>query len=101
MQGFGPLLNNCRSRGLPLRIVALSYFQAPRSTRPLNLQTLPRFRLDDFELGVPGPDLFLEPLAGVFFAVAEQDGARFDLANEVEQFIAVGVGGEVEAFQFA
>ena len=39
--------------------------------------------------------------ARILLAVAEQDHARLDLADEVQQVVAVGVGGEIEVLHFA
>ena len=43
-----------------------------------------------------GVDLLREPGAGVGIAVAEQDDARRDLADEIERLAAIGVGGEIK-----
>src|SRR2546423_5500146 len=67
----------------------------------LHFHTLPRSGLDDFDLRVAGADLLLEPVARVFLAVAEEHGARRDLSDESEQFLTVGMGGEVEVLHFA
>ena len=40
-------------------------------------------------------------LREILLAVAEQDDARLDLADEVQQVVAVGVGGEVEVLHLA
>src|SRR5438552_17459026 len=66
----------------------------------LNLQAFPRLGLDDFDFGVAGANLFLEPVSGIRFAVAQEHGAGRDLSDEAEQFIAIGVGGEVEIQYF-
>src|SRR5205085_5400045 len=48
---------------------------------------------------MPRPDLFLEPGAGFRLAVAEHHHARVYSPNEIEQFIAIGVSGQIEIFQ--
>src|ERR1044071_10082912 len=48
-----------------------------------------------------GADLLFEPATGFLFAVAEEDGAGGDLADEMKEFIAGGGGGEVEVLDFA
>src|SRR5205823_13475712 len=65
------------------------------------LPIFPRPRLDDFDFRVAGADLLLEPIARVFLAVAEEHGARRDLSDEIEQFLTVGMGSEVEVLHFA
>src|SRR6185503_3349709 len=67
---------------------------------PSYYRTLPRLGLDDFNLRVPGPDLLLEPVAGFCFAMAQEHCAGRDLADEIEQFVAIGVGGQVEVLHF-
>src|SRR5438128_11510422 len=62
----------------------------------LNYRALPRLGLDDFNLRMTCPDLLLEPVAGFGFAVAQEHRAGRDLAYEIEQFAAIGVGGQVE-----
>src|ERR1700690_2343576 len=41
-------------------------------------------------------DLFLEPIPGAFFAVAEQNGARIDLADQIQEFVSIGMSGQIE-----
>src|SRR5213596_971391 len=73
----------------------------PAGWKPaLHGRTLPRFGLDDFNFRVPGPDLLLEPVAGFCFAMAQEHCAGRDLANEIKQFVAIGVGGQVEVLHF-
>src|SRR6266849_3254156 len=73
----------------------------PAGWKPaLHYRTLPRLGLDDFNLRVPGPDLLLAPVAGFCFAMAQEHCAGRDLANEIEQFVAIGVGGQVEVLHF-
>src|SRR5206468_10562841 len=60
-----------------------------------------RLRLDDFDLRVARADLLFEPLAGLRLAMAEQYGARGDLIHEVEKFVPIGMGGEIEVLHFA
>ena len=48
-----------------------------------------------------GADLFLEPLAGLIAAVAEQNDAGLNLPHEIEQLLAVGVRGQIEIIQLA
>ncbi len=57
--------------------------------------------LDDADFGVAGVDLCFEPESGIVAAVAEDDGVGGDFADEVEEFITVGVGGEVELLEVA
>ena len=66
----------------------------------LHLDAFAGFGLDDFDLGPAGADLLLEPLARIVVAMAEEDGVGRNLADEVQQFITVGVGGEVESPPF-
>src|SRR5438552_3303370 len=61
-----------------------------------NFYTLSGFRLDDFDFGMAGAYLVLEPLLGFFFPVTQQDRAWFHLSYKVEQFVAVGVSGEIK-----
>lgn len=46
-------------------------------------------------------ELGAEPGAGIVFAVAEHHGSGLDGSDELEQFFAVGVGGEVKFQHFA
>ena len=72
-----------------------------RAGKPaLHYRALPRLGLDDFDLRMAGADLLLEPVAGFGFAVAQEHGAGRDLADEIEQFAAIGVGGQVEVLHF-
>ena len=71
----------------------------PETGAASNLDLLARLGLDDFDLRMPGADLILEPLPGILVAVAEQHRSRGDFTDEIEQFIAVGVRGQVEILQ--
>src|SRR2546425_530847 len=66
----------------------------------LHYRALPRLGLDDFDLRMAGADLLLEPVAGFGFAVAQEHGAGRNLADEIEQFATIGVGGQVEVLHF-
>src|SRR5262245_22051427 len=46
-------------------------------------------------------DSLLEPLPRLRFSMAEQHRARGDLADEIEQFVAIRVRGEIEILHFA
>src|SRR6185436_460869 len=48
-----------------------------------------------------GADLVFKPVARIFVAVTEEDGAGRNLADEIKQVVAVGVGGEVVVLHFA
>jgi hypothetical protein len=67
----------------------------------LHFDDFSRFGLEDFDLGIPGVDFLLKPLARVFIAVAQEDSVRGNLADEIQKFVAVGVGGEVELLKLA
>src|SRR5207302_8369894 len=67
----------------------------------LHFHALPRPGLDDFDFRVAGADLLLEPIARVLLAVAEEHGARRDLSDEIQQFLTIGMGSEVEVLHFA
>src|SRR6266542_1836802 len=78
-----------------------SHYHLVRTEKPaLHYRALPRLGLDDFNLRVAGPDLLFEPVAGFCFAMAQEHCAGRDLANEIEQFVAIGVGGQVEVLHF-
>src|SRR5206468_2839151 len=47
-----------------------------------------------------GAHLLREPVAGFGFAVAQEHGAGPDLADEIEQFAAIGGGGQVGVLHF-
>src|SRR5580765_3758004 len=66
----------------------------------LYFHTFPRLRLDNFDFWMPGSDLLLEPLAGILVPVPEQNRPGIHLADEIEEFTAIGVGGEIKALQF-
>src|ERR671931_2603566 len=84
--------HNCNwARGGPGRV------SRPRHS---DLQTFPRLGLEDLEFRVAGADLLLEPVARAFFAVAQQNRARGDLADELEQLLTVGMGGQIEVLHF-
>src|SRR5439155_2696714 len=78
-----------------------SPYHVVRTEKPaLHFCTLSRLGLDDLNSRVPGPDLLLEPVAGFCFAVAQEHRAGRDLANEIEQFVAISVSGQVEVLHF-
>ena len=65
-------------------------FKAPTSP---DFHAFSRRGLDDFDLGMAGADLVFKPVAGILVAVAEEDGAGRNLADEIEQVVAVGDQG--------
>ena len=67
----------------------------------LQLHALPRLRVDDPNFRMAGSNLCLKPLPRVFVAVAQKDRAGLDLADKIEQLIAIGMSGQIETFQFA
>ena len=66
-----------------------------------DLNCLAGFGLKDFHLRVAGADLFLEPGSGRVFAMAQENGARFDLADKIQKVLPVGVSSEVEIVDVA
>jgi hypothetical protein len=61
-----------------------------------NLDRLTRGGLQNFHPGMTGANLFFKPLARGGFTMAEQHRAWRDFADELEQFVTIRVGGEVE-----
>ena len=43
----------------------------------------------------------LHPIAGLRFAVAEEDGAGVEAHGKIHELIAIGVGGEIKAIHLA
>jgi len=67
----------------------------------LNLDLFARLRLKNFYFRPTDSDLFLEPGACLWVAVAEDQCARLHLADQFQQRLAVGVRGEVEVAHVA
>src|SRR6266566_1647396 len=75
--------------------------RTPAAVAASHLDALSRLRLDDFDFGMAGADLFREPFARVVPAVAKQDGSGRNPANEIQQVIAVGVRGQIKILHVA
>ena len=48
-----------------------------------------------------GADLVFKPFARILIAVAEQDGAWGNLSDEIQEVVAIGVGGQIEILYVA
>ena|ERR1041385_7255914 len=59
------------------------------------------FRLDDPDFWIALVDLIFEPLARIIFAVPKQNDAWIDLADEVQELIAVRVSSQIKVLDFA
>ena len=57
---------------------------------------LARFDLDDFHFRVTAPDLVFKPFFRFYFPMTENDCARFDLPDKVQQILPVRVGSEIK-----
>ena len=62
----------------------------------LNLDALPRLRLEDFDLGIAEVDLLFEPLTRDLSAMPQQDGPRRNSPNELNQLFTIGVGRQIK-----
>jgi hypothetical protein len=77
-------LENHQFCHIPIRVhQCSSVVQLNCSAESLHFHTLPRLRLDDFDLGMADADLLLKPLARIIITMAEQDGAGRNLADEI------------------
>ena len=73
-------------------------FPGRRPPANSDLVGLQRDRIDNLNGGVLGVDLLGKPIAGLLVTVGEHDGAGGGLKGELEEFFAIDVAAELEAF---
>jgi hypothetical protein len=61
----------------------------------LDFHRFSRLRLEDFHFGMTRADLFFEPTARIFLAMAEQNGARLGLPHKIQQLLPLRVRREI------